>query len=258
MEPRKEREKSFHDALYLDNRSRQALKYYSVAENSKEMYKKLLSMECPGKEVLDYGCGTGSRACWVAKSGGKVTGIDISQQAIKLARQHSVQENVVDATAFFEMDAERMTFPDNSFDLVCGTGILHHLNLDKAYPEIVRVLRPKGKAIFLEPLGHNPIINMYRFLTPHMRTKDEHPLLLSDARLAEQYFHRVELQFFHLFVLLGAPFHRSKTFSVVLQVLNGMDSLILKFAPFIRRMAWTLLIIADQPRKPVKEARQIH
>jgi ubiquinone/menaquinone biosynthesis C-methylase UbiE len=64
------------------------------------------------------------------------------------------------------MNAEATTFPDNSFDLICGSSILHHLNLDKACAEIRRILRPDGGAVFIEPLGHNPLINMFRKLTP--------------------------------------------------------------------------------------------
>jgi len=45
----------------------------------------------------------------------------------------------------------------------------------------------KGSAIFIDPLGHNPAINMFRRSTPDLRTEDEHPLLLEDFRLAGRY-----------------------------------------------------------------------
>ena len=54
------------------------------------------------------------------------------------------------------------------FDAVLGKQILHHLDLGVAIPEIVRVLRPGGRAVFLEPLIHNPLLEGYRRLTPHL------------------------------------------------------------------------------------------
>jgi len=60
---------------------------------------------------------------------------------------------------------------------VCGSGTLHHLYIDAAFKELVRVLKPNGCVVFFEPLGHNFLINLYRKLTPSMHSEDEHPLL---------------------------------------------------------------------------------
>ena len=50
----------------------------------------------------------------------------------------------------------------NRFDIIYGTGILHHLNLKACLDEIERILKPGGKFVFIEPLGTNPVINLYR------------------------------------------------------------------------------------------------
>ncbi|WP_428491963.1 hypothetical protein [Rhodopila sp.] len=57
-----------------------------------------------------------------------------------------------------------------------GIGIIHHLDTRQASREVARVLRPDGNAVFWEPMGTNPIIGLYRMLTPNARTVDEHPL----------------------------------------------------------------------------------
>jgi hypothetical protein len=48
---------------------------------------------------------------------------------------------------------------------------------------MTKILQPKGKAIFIEPLGHNFLINLYRRLTPNIRSADEHPLLAKDLKI---------------------------------------------------------------------------
>ncbi len=77
---------------------------------------------------------------------------------------------------FSLMDANDLQFEDNSFDLVYGNAILHHLDLLRALDEIKRVLRPHGKMIFTEPMDNNPVGKVVRALTPHARTDDEQPL----------------------------------------------------------------------------------
>src|SRR3546814_13720576 len=74
------------------------------------------------------------------------------------------------------MNAEAMDFPDDSFDLVFGSGIIHHLDIDRAFAEIARVLRPGGRAVFVEPPGLNPAIEIYRRLTPGAPPPAAHPL----------------------------------------------------------------------------------
>jgi SAM-dependent methyltransferase len=77
---------------------------------------------------------------------------------------------------FTLMDANDLRFPDESFDLVFGKAILHHLDLARALSEIRRVLKPQGRFVFTEPLGVNPVAKLVRLLTPQARTLDERPL----------------------------------------------------------------------------------
>jgi SAM-dependent methyltransferase len=145
------------------------------------------------------------------------------------------------------MDAEKTKFNDNVFDLVIGTGIIHHLNILNSYKEISRILNDDGHAIFIEPLGHNPLINLYRKLTPEMRTKDEHPLKINDIKLMEQYFHDVHIEYYSLFVLFAVPIRKLWFFKKIYNILKIVDEIVLRF-PFIRRYAWTILIHAHRPK----------
>ena len=130
---------------------------------------------------MEYGCGTGALAFDLAEQGSNSVAIDISPVAISEAEQVAHARGLT--ARFEEMNAEAMTFDNDSFDLVFGSGILHHLDMERATQEVIGVLRPGGRAVFIEPLGYNPIINAYRRVTPTMRTEDEHPLLRSDLEL---------------------------------------------------------------------------
>jgi SAM-dependent methyltransferase len=240
--PRLQREAEFHDRAYANNIREAATKYYAVIRSSRDAYEKILLQNVSGKRVLEYGCGRGSYAFVLAAAGAFVTGIDISPVAIGQSASEAAEKNVSGRTQFFVMDAEKTSFDDSSFDLICGTGILHHLNLEKSYREIARILKPGGHAVFSEPLGHNPLINWYRNRTPEMRTPDEHPLLARDLRLAKTFFPKVDLQFYHLLDLAAVPLRNTRLFSPTLQIAVGLDRILMLLMPPLRLWAWTVTI----------------
>jgi len=169
-------EASFHDVAFEQQIRRRAWKFYDVASGAYERYGVLIrNAVSEGSRALEYGCGPGSAAFGLARMGVDVDGIDISPVAISLAREAAQRDGVADHATFAVMDAEQLEFPDQSFDLVCGTSIIHHLDVKRAFSEVARVLRPGGTAVFLEALGHNPAINAYRRLTPALRTADSIP-----------------------------------------------------------------------------------
>jgi SAM-dependent methyltransferase len=147
-----------------------------------------------GKDILDYGCYDG----WMTPRYHKmapasVTGLDISETGIAKARA-----SYGDIAKFYAADAHDMPFADASFDLVVGRSILHHLDLELALKEIRRVLRPSGKAVFVEPLRDNPGAKILRAITPRARTADERPLTRAEIKGADALFSSSEHLFFNL------------------------------------------------------------
>lgn len=248
---RKEREQQYHDHAFGEDVRAPLDKFYLTAKKSQRDYARAISEAGRGKRVLEYGCGTGSNTFALAEQGASVTGIDISPVAIEMARQTAGRLGVSDRATFVTMDAEKLSFPDASFDLVCGTGVLHHLDLAQSFAQLARVLKPTGKAIFSEPLGHNVVVNLYRKVTPQYRTVDEHPLLRSDFNLARRFFGDVDVRFYHLTSLAAAPFVRSRFFDPLLSALNTIDSVLLKL-PGVRYQAWTSVLVLSQPRRAVR------
>lgn len=199
--------------------------------------------------MLECGCGIGLHSIYLANHiAGKVTGIDISAAAIESAKNQAKVQNVGNV-AFLVMNAEALDFDDNSFDVVCGTGILHHLDIENAFREITRILCAGGKAIFVEPMGYNPVINIYRSLTPHLRVKGEHPLREKDLKLISRFFKRADFKFFHLFSLLTAPFRNTAIFSFLLSLLDYLDRKLAALLPFLRIFFWQVVIVLEDPDK---------
>ncbi len=248
MDDRYAREQSFHDQAYTKHTRAAAGKFYSIQGKSREHYKQLLAMHAvSGTRVLEYGCGRGSSAFFLSDRGAIVSAIDISKAGLDLAREEARNRGL--SIDFRLMNAEKLEFPDSTFDLVCGTAILHHLDLDRSFGEISRVLKPGGATVFIEPLGHNPLINVYRKLTPRMRTEDEHPLRMQDFTVARRHFDRVELEFYHLLSLAAVPLRNRSVFPRLVGTLDRLDSVLFRRWPSMRKYAWYAVMVFTQPRK---------
>lgn len=101
MEPRKEEEKKHYNTLLrriLENPKAYNWRYGSslLRSSIRRGYifcENFLAQRCAGKQVLDYGCGTGIHSIHIAKNGAFVTGIDISDVAIEIAKMRVQRES---------------------------------------------------------------------------------------------------------------------------------------------------------------------
>lgn len=244
-ERRKESERQFHNQRFgAQPDVRESLsRWYGAVAACARTQQQLVERYGKGGKVLEYGCADGrasiARDHFIDQTA-SFHGIDISDQAIDSARQ-SAANRQLEKCSFSVMDAENMTFPDAEFDVVFGSGILHHLDLNRAFSEIARVLRPGGKAIFSEPLGHNVFLKLFRRMTPRLRTADEHPLLMRDVSLAEKYFRLVEHRAFGMTTLLAVPLQAPFAESRAMRFCEQADAVLLR-VPVIRKNAWFVLL----------------
>ena len=96
-------------------------------------------------KVLDVGCGAGFFTNPTAKAGFDVTGVDLSEMSLDVAKSHDQTKKV----RYVLGDATRLDFADNSFDVVCALDMLEHVEFpEKVVAEISRVLRPGGQFFF--------------------------------------------------------------------------------------------------------------
>jgi len=154
-----------------------------------------------GLRVLDYGCGYGGLGMFLALRGAEVWGFDLSRPAVEVANRTAVVYDV--AAQFAEMDAGDLAYADDFFDLVVGFGVLHHvIKYPRAGSELLRVVKPGGRAVFHETLWDNPLINFARrFTTEHADAGDVH---LTDCGIREfcSGFREVTLEKLYLLYML--------------------------------------------------------
>lgn len=250
MTDRISREKEFHNNRFAENTRKPLDKYYSVSQNTRKLFLDLMEFDLNGKTVLEYGCGEGSFSFDLANKGSHVHGIDISEVAIETANRKAIALGLENKIDFKVMNAEELDFKDNYFDRICGNSILHHLELKKSLIELTRVLKADGNAVFIEPLGHNPFINLYRKLTPKLRSEDEHPLKSNDLKLFKEHFAKVEINYFHFTTLLAVPFRNSKIFRGLFAVLSKIDSFLFK-SEMLKKNAWMVVLALSNPNKQI-------
>lgn len=106
---------------------------------------RLAGCSLEGKTVLDLGCGPGFFPCALGAEGAKVYGIDTSDNMLACARANA-EKHGVDAV-MLHMDAESLSFPEATFDLVVTRNVTWTLpNPVAAYRECLKVLRPRAES----------------------------------------------------------------------------------------------------------------
>lgn len=129
-----------------------------------------------GRRVLDCGCGAGGMSLAVLARGATVVGFDVSEGMLAVARRRGGA-----GAAFVAADFAALPFADASFDAAVGMFVLHHVELAPAAAELARILRPGGRAVFLETWQRNPLVRLARRLRGRAGiarhgTEDERPL----------------------------------------------------------------------------------
>jgi ubiquinone/menaquinone biosynthesis C-methylase UbiE len=237
------REKEFHNKLQSKGKGRFEDIFYKAIYNSNEDFFEFLKSNSNNSQILDYGCGIGSSLEKVVKFNPKrIVGIDISEVSIEKAKKVSPNNAKIELLVD---NCEKTKFEDNSFDIVYGTGILHHLNFKICLEEIRRILKPGGRFLFIEPLGTNPLINLYRKLTPGSRSVDEHPLVNNDFNLIKDRFYEMKVKYYGFLTLIFFPFYTSPKNSAVFNILKNIDQFLFKINIF-RKLAWSVLIVAEK------------
>jgi SAM-dependent methyltransferase len=99
-----------------------------------------------GERVLDIGCGTGNAALGAARAGAEVVGLDPAVRLLEVARERAAAEGA--ELDFVVGQAESLPFDDATFDVVLSVfGVIFTADPERAIEEVLRVLRPNGRAL---------------------------------------------------------------------------------------------------------------
>jgi SAM-dependent methyltransferase len=154
-----------------------------------------------GRTVLDLGCGDGKDTTLLAGKGARVYALDLSQDLLELAAARVQADGHADAVTFLCASAHSIPLPDASVDIVLGDAILHHLDLALVRAEVLRVLRPGGRAVFKEPIRESRLLRAVRPLIPYRQadvSPYERPLFRSEVDTFGQPFRRGRQREFRL------------------------------------------------------------
>jgi len=186
-----------------------------------------------GARVLDFACGAGVTAAFLAQRGARVTAIDISPASIERGRELAERAGL--SIEFLAGELMPATFPPHTFDAVIGRYALHHVDLTVIAPILNDILRPGGVGGFMETMGLNPLLNFSRRKIAGRAgvaaygSEDERPLERRDLRVLEQCIGTVdlgvgEMQFLRIFDRNVLRFRRRRAAAV----LGALDDLLLR------------------------------
>ena len=258
LESRKQAESEFHDRMRDSSRIEAVGKdqyeeffsnhrFYRTALLSRQYFFDWVARHSADKVVLDFACGDGDVALRAAEAGAQLSiGIDISGVSIHNAQHVAAQRGLSERTVFLRADCENTGLPDDSVDVVICAGVLHHLDVTRAFPEIRRILAPGGRVIAFEALDYNPLIKLYRNRNSHQRTEWEkaHILSLKEVRLARRFFSLGEIRYFHMASIAGV------WVPALLPVLNAVDRVLTR-VPGVQLMSWmfTFELLSNKPAR---------
>ena len=248
---RQSREREFFDELAVEGSTTRTLLdrfsegFYEKGDRGRLWSPVWRSLELCGRTVLDYGCGDGTFSVRLAGMGARVVGIDISPNLILKARCTAASAGLNGPSVqFIVADAHHTPFQDGAFDYVMGNGTLHHLELERSYAEIYRLLKLGGRAIFMEPMYQHPLLWILRRLTPETHTADERPLTMKDMEEARKWFRLCSHREHFLVAVCFAPVHLlgKRVTLASLGLVDRFDQLLMRLMPSLRRYAWLALL----------------
>lgn len=131
----------------IDRRLLSAL-YFAKGRDGRPFGRFMRPQDIEGKGVLEIGCGMGTHAAMLARTGANLTAIDLTERAVRTTKRRfelfGLTGNIQRA------DAENLPFEDGSFDYVWSWGVIHHsANFERCLAEIARVLRPGGRLMLM-------------------------------------------------------------------------------------------------------------
>ncbi len=203
-----------------------------------------------GKRVLEIGCGLGAISTLLAKNGAEVTAFDLSEKSVFTAQRRARLNGVAEHIDLAVSAGEALPFADESFDVLFGKAILHHLDVTLGSEQLLRVLKPGGKAAFVEPMGMNPVLNFVREYVPYPNKNprgEDNPLNYDEIHAWGNGYHQFNFQEIQLLSMIERGFGFGKRSPA----LRRLDRFLLDRFPFSRRFCRYIVMFMEKQPAPV-------
>lgn len=252
----KDAEKSFHDEFYdgagplprvsvEDVEAKSLQPCYASGQDkysdSKKAFFDIVRSEggWAGKRVLDYACGVGARSIYYALTGAtRVDGFDIAETAIRRGRERVKRQGLDGTVHLRAMDAALLEYPNDTFDVVIGDGVLHHvIKYEGIFAELHRVMKPGTKAYFREGLADFPLFRLWWSIKGEVPAGDV-PIFSREVRRRASKFSEITIRgdefLYSAKAFLWKP-NPSAFRRAVLRTLKGADDLLFAVCPPLRK-----------------------
>lgn len=241
--PVTEREKEFYDEFWKQT------KLHTIDGKMMEIPKVDSLVK---KRVLICSCGAGWLPVQAANEGAEVYTFDIStkavENAINMANYNKVKINAE------VMDFHSLKYPENYFDVICGTMILHHVDCSIVSKEIYRCLKPNGIGYFKENSDRNPILRFFRksffgkpgefqkqkfFIFKRGGSIDEYPLTDKEIENFRNIFGKQNVKIlFQDFVFYQCLYRFGPKIRIVKTITEFLDICLINIFPFLKKYSF--------------------
>jgi len=210
-------------------------------DNKAKLFKKVCRIKS-GMKILEVGAGDGEftkRIVKIVPAKVTVVATDVTPAVVKRGKKEIKRQNL----SFKVDNLEAMAFQKESFNIICGVSILHHINTKKAIKEIYRVLKKDGEMFFTEPNYINPHVYLGLHIKPFRERMEFSP--------DETAFKRWELEAalkkagFSTVVVKNIDFLHPKTPKSLIPLVETISN-VLEFVPFIKEISGTLMVYAKK------------
>lgn len=262
---RQKSEEIFHDARsVIAEDEHYCIEHFCAVTSPETLFSLKHISPIEGKKILDIGCGCGEAALYFIRSGAFVDAMDISSGALDILRQRAQRFAFTQRLRIIKSPAEHLPQQSEFYDNVYGYGILHHVDIEKTIREVHRVLKPGGKAVFIEPLSYNPAIKVYRWICRDLRSPMEKPVRYEDisgirrifSKCEQKEFQLTTILIFLLFFFSGVNPNKVRYWKKIIydadkykemfRLLSCIDSVILRVFPSLKRFCWNVVLVLEK------------
>ncbi len=208
-----------------------------------------------GAAVLDLGCGSGYLSYALGAGGVRCTAVDADPAAL------ANTATLAPAARRVRADAERLPFRGGAFDALLTVSVMQYVDWRRALRECARVLRPGGRAFFLENLAGNPLARGYRLLRRASRSYGRYwtprrYIAWAEREEFARIFPNAEFEVRYLLVPLALALPALRPRHVyaepsplarrVFAALAATDARLLARWPGLAALGWSLLVLAEK------------